>query len=121
MCHQAVSLVARRLEEAGIPTVVMGSAFDVVEAAGVPRHLFSDFPLGSPCGRPFDRESQRETLRLALDLFDQAEEPATVVSPLRWAENDGWKRDYASVDGLDEEALRRRREAFDEQKRRARR
>ena len=31
MCHQTVSLIARFLEENGIPTVVMGCAKDIVE------------------------------------------------------------------------------------------
>jgi D-proline reductase (dithiol) PrdB len=115
-----VCLVARRLEEAGIATVVMGSALDIVEACGAPRFLFSDFPLGSACGRPFDRDSQRATLELALDLLESACGPATLRSPLRWSEDPGWKRDYASVEGLDETAKARLRETFEREKRRAR-
>ena len=72
MCHQTVSLVARTLEAAGIPTVVMGCAKDIVEHAGVPRFLFSDFPLGNPAGRPHDPDSQRGTLALALRLLESA-------------------------------------------------
>ena len=37
-----MSLVARILEEAGIPTVILGSAIDIVEHCGVPRFLFTD-------------------------------------------------------------------------------
>ena len=33
-----------------MPTVIVGSARDVVEECGVPRFVFSDFPLGNPCG-----------------------------------------------------------------------
>ena len=51
VCHQTVSLAARMLEENGIATVVMGCAKDIVEHVGVPRFLFSDFPLGN-CRRP---------------------------------------------------------------------
>ena len=54
MCHQTVSLIARYLEENGIPTVVMGCAKDIVEHCGVPRFLFSDFPLGNAAGKPKD-------------------------------------------------------------------
>ena len=43
VCHQAVSLAARMLEENGISTVIMGCAKDIVEYVGVPRFLFSDF------------------------------------------------------------------------------
>jgi D-proline reductase (dithiol) PrdB len=37
VCHQTVSLVARHLETNGIPTVIVGSALDIVEHCGVPR------------------------------------------------------------------------------------
>ena len=50
VCHQTVSLAARMLEESGIATVVMGCAKDIVEHVGVPRFLFSDFPLGNAAG-----------------------------------------------------------------------
>ena len=54
VCHQSVSLAARLLEADGIATVVMGCAKDIVEYVGVPRLLFSDFPLGNAAGRPND-------------------------------------------------------------------
>ncbi|MGE5171551.1 MAG: hypothetical protein ACM3JC_14410, partial [Rudaea sp.] len=54
VCHQTVSLAARLLEQSGISTVVMGCAKDIVEYVGVPRFLFSDFPLGNGAGRPKD-------------------------------------------------------------------
>ena len=69
MCHQSVSLAARYLEQHGIATVVMGCARDIVEHCGVPRFVFSDFPLGNAAGRPFDEDSQRITLWIALDLL----------------------------------------------------
>ena len=40
-----MSLVARYLEAHGMPTVIIGSALDIVERCGVPRFLFVDFPL----------------------------------------------------------------------------
>ena len=36
MCHQTVSLVARHLEENGIPTVIIGAALDLLEGATTP-------------------------------------------------------------------------------------
>src|SRR2546421_6197 len=48
----------------------MGCARDIVEHCGVPRFLFSDFPLGNSAGRPFDSESQAATLELALPGAD---------------------------------------------------
>ena len=60
VCHQSVSLAARALEEAGIPTVISGCAKDIVEHVGVPRLLFNNFPLGNGCGLPGDTTSQLE-------------------------------------------------------------
>lgn len=114
MCHQTVSLAARTLEAAGIPTVVMGCARDIVEHAGVPRFLFSDFPLGNPAGRPHDPDSQRETLALALRLLEGAPGPNTTLqSPLRWSEDPAWKRDYSNIDLVPPEEIARRRAEFD--------
>jgi hypothetical protein len=98
VCHQSVSLVARFLEEHGVPTVVMGCARDIVERAGVPRFWWSDFPLGHSAGKPHDGVSQRDTLRGALELFAQAKGPnTTTVSPQVWSEDEGWKRDFMDV------------------------
>ena len=93
-----MSLAARYLEENGIATVVMGCARDIVEHCGVPRFVFSDFPLGNASGRPFDEESQRITLGLALDLLESARAPRTTVqSPLVWSDDPGWKSDFCDV------------------------
>ncbi len=114
MCHQTVSLAARTLEAAGLPTVVMGCAKDIVEHAGVPRFLFSDFPLGNPAGRPHDPESQRDTLALALRLLESATGPNTTLrSPLRWSEDPSWKRDFSNIDLVPPEEIARRRSEFD--------
>ena len=59
MCHQTVSLAARHLEANGIPTVVIGSARDIVEECGVARFLFSDFPLGNGAGKPREAISEQ--------------------------------------------------------------
>ncbi len=117
MCHQTVSLVARHLEAHGIPTVIMGCAKDIVEHCGVPRFLFSDFPLGNQAGRPFDVESQVETLDLALRVLESAPAARTTVqSPLRWAHDSAWKRDYNDLTKLSPEKIAERRKEFDEVK-----
>jgi D-proline reductase (dithiol) PrdB len=91
VCHQSVSLIARQLEANGISTVVMGCAKDIVEHCGVPRCLFSDFPLGNSAGRPHDVASQALTLELALRLLESAPGPRTTMqSPLRWSESAEW-------------------------------
>ena len=117
MCHQTVSLIARHLEANGIPTVVMGCAKDIVEYVGVPRFLFSDFPLGNSAGKPNDPQSQAFTMELALKLLESAVAPRTTVqSPLRWSEDADWKLDFSNVERMPAEEIARRRAEFDRQK-----
>ena len=112
-----MSLAARHLEENGIATIVMGCAKDIVEYCGVPRFLFSDFPLGNTAGRPKDHESQAFTLELALRVLEAAPTGRTTVqSPLRWSADPSWKLDYSNIDRLSPAEIQRRREEFDRQK-----
>ena len=112
MCHQTVSLVARHLEANGIATVVVGSARDIVEQCGVARFLFSDFPLGNPCGRPGDVDMQSAIVGYALDLLENASLARTTVqSPFIWSDDVSWKDHYARVNPADAEKLRRAGEA----------
>lgn len=92
VCHQSLALTARHLEANGISTVVMGAARDIVELCGVPRFLFSDFPLGNAAGLPYDVASQDSTLELALSVLESAPAPRTTVqNPLRWHSDVEWK------------------------------
>jgi D-proline reductase (dithiol) PrdB len=107
-----VSLVARVLEENGIPTVVIGSARDIVEECGVPRFLFTDFPLGNPCGKPDDAMMQRDIVGYAFDLLETARLPRTTVqTPFIWGEDASWKERYARVDAEASVRLRKAGEA----------
>jgi hypothetical protein len=110
-----VSLVARHLEAHGIPTVIMGCAKDIVEYCGVPRFLFSDFPLGNSAGRPFDADSQAFTLELALRVLESAPAARTTVqSPLAWSDDPAWKLDFSNLDRMTPEQIAERRREFDE-------
>ena len=111
ICHQSQSLLARYLEEAGIPTVVMGAAKDIVEYCGVPRFLFSDFPLGNAAARPNDPASQDLNFELALRLLESAPAPRTTVqSPLVWSQDPAWKLDYSNLANLSEQEVARLRD-----------
>ncbi|MBI5946985.1 MAG: hypothetical protein HY875_02465 [Chloroflexi bacterium] len=93
-----MSLTARHLEENGIPTVVLGSARDIVEQCAVPRFLFTDFPLGNPCGAPYDRTMQRQVAEMALVLLESAAFPRTTVqTPFHWP-TDQWRQRFMEVD-----------------------
>jgi D-proline reductase (dithiol) PrdB len=71
---------------------VFGCARDIVEWCGVPRFVFSDFPLGNPTGRPFDAAMQREVLGLGFDLLERATAPGTTaVNPHVWSADSSWK------------------------------
>jgi len=101
--------------------VVMGCAKDIVEHCGVPRLLFSDFPLGNAAGKPRDRASQVLTLELALRTLETAPAARTTVqSPLRWSKNADWKLDYSNPERLSAEEIGRLREEFDRGKETAR-
>ena len=107
VCHQTISLVARHLEAQAIPTVIIGSALDVVEHCGVPRFYFTDFPLGNPCGLPWDGGMQREIVRQALKLFETAKAPRTTVrAPFAWTEDGAiWRARYGRVSPENRERL----------------
>ncbi|WP_422001336.1 hypothetical protein [Reyranella sp.] len=120
-----MSLVARHLEENGLPTVIVGSARDIVEHCGVPRFVFTDFPLGNPCGPPWRRDVQRTVVAAALDLLVSAEGPrTTVVAPVAWKGDPEWRGRYGRVDPAERERLlaqgRDRREKAEARKAQAR-
>jgi hypothetical protein len=103
-----VSLVARHLESEGIPTVVMGSARDIVEECGVPRFVFTDFPLGNPIGKPYDEPMQQAIVGYGLDLLETAITPRTTVqTPFAWDETGDWRRNFMRIDESNIDALRR--------------
>ena len=91
-------MTARHLEANGIPTVVIGSARDVVEQCGVPRFVFSDFPLGNPCGKPYDGAMQRAIVEIACHLAESARYPRTTIqTPFVWSEDDSWRQTYMKI------------------------
>jgi D-proline reductase (dithiol) PrdB len=101
-----VSLVARLLEEHGISTVILGSAIDIVEYCGVPRFIFTDFPLGNPCGKPYDKVTQYQIMDQALELLVNASTPRTTVqTPFTWSDNLDWKDNYMRVDDSNRQKL----------------
>src|SRR6476469_3405237 len=74
---------------------MMGCARDIVEQCGVPRFVFSDFPLGNPCGRPFDTQMQKRIVGLALDVLESSIAPRTTVqTPFVWSNDNSWRDRY---------------------------
>ena len=97
-----MSLVARHLEENGVPTVVLGSARDIVEHCGVPRFLFVDFPLGNPCGPPDDPAAQLRVVEQGVRMLETATRPNTTErASVEWAGDPDWRLVYNRIDDKD--------------------
>jgi D-proline reductase (dithiol) PrdB len=87
-----VCLIARYLEARGIPTMVMGTALDIVKFGWPPRAVFMDFPLGHGGGPAFDPDQQLAIARQALAAFESIQNPGEIL-PLAqtWPGGDAWK------------------------------
>ena len=76
----------------------------------MPRFLFVDFPLGNPCGKPWDRDMQHAITGGALDFLERAWAPRTMVQRAEiWdADHDFlWRDRFMRVDNDNREALAR--------------
>ena len=62
-------VLARWIEAAGIPTVVVTMMPAVAEERRAPRIVGVEFPFGHPFGMPGDRAMQRRVLELALRVL----------------------------------------------------
>lgn len=76
----SVGHVARLMESAGIPTVVVAvAAFEEpLKKMMLPRVLLTPYLLGRPVGPVGDARAQRGVLQAALDLLAEAQEPTMV-------------------------------------------
>ena len=63
-----MGLVARAIEERGIATVMVTLLPEATRKLGVPRALHFPRPLGTPIGRPGDRQAQGRDLELCLEV-----------------------------------------------------
>lgn len=75
LCHQSVSLVARALELANIPTMMLAVEREVVERVRPPRAAYYVGETGSVAGRPNWPEHQRRILDEALRLIEPIDQP----------------------------------------------
>ena len=65
-------VLARWIEAAGIPTVVVTMMPSVAEERRAPRMVGVEFPFGHAFGMPHDRAMQRQVLELALRVLSGA-------------------------------------------------
>ncbi len=84
------------MEEAGISTLVISSARDVMEAVKAPRAVFVNFPLGHNTGKPFDRELQLSILKDAFEALKSIRQPGSIVDlPYQWSEGNLWEKEVS--------------------------
>jgi hypothetical protein len=83
-----VGLVARLVETAGIATVTLNMIWTYQRLVGMPRVAAIEHPFGRPFGDVGDAVTQRAVLQRALELYELAHAPDTVVHlPFRWHED----------------------------------
>jgi D-proline reductase (dithiol) PrdB len=70
LCHQSLSLVARSLEQSGIPTMMLAVDKEIVESVRPPRAALYQGEYGSVSGQPKFPEHQRRILDEALRLIE---------------------------------------------------
>jgi hypothetical protein len=96
-----VGLISRALEEAGIPTVYLGSCRDMMAQVKPPRAAFLNFPLGRQCGKPNDPDLQTRILKAVLDVLVQASTPGEIVDlPFPWGAPFSWQDYGADLDAM---------------------
>lgn len=72
----------------GLPTLILGSALDILTAGKPPRAKFVNYPLGFESGRFEDRQNQFDVVAEALRGFDEMTTPGIEPLPFEW--QPGW-------------------------------
>lgn len=87
-----MGLVAREVEQRGIATVCLSSAYSITAAVNPPRAVFIDFPLGHTAGKRGDKALQRRIMIDTLSALDGIHKPGSIITlPYRWSGTDDWK------------------------------
>ena len=78
LCHQSIGLIARGLEQEGIPTMMLACEKYVPELVRPPRCGYYHGEFGSVAGRPQWPEHQRRVLDEALRLLEPLDQPSII-------------------------------------------
>ncbi|MBI4200378.1 MAG: hypothetical protein HY535_07900 [Chloroflexi bacterium] len=92
MCNRSGGLIARAIEEEGIPTVIAMMYKEMAEKVRPPRVAFVRFPFGRPLGEPGKPDQHRVVIEDALRILETATGPTIVALPYRWR-----REDYARI------------------------
>ena len=76
LCHQTMSIAARAIEAAGIPTMMLAVDRGTVERARPPRAAYYAGEFGCVVGKPGWPEHQRRVLDEALRLVEPIDQPS---------------------------------------------
>jgi D-proline reductase (dithiol) PrdB len=76
LCHQTMSLAARAIESAGVPTMMLAVDRATVERARPPRAAYYAGEFGCVVGKPGWPEHQRRVLDEALRLIEPIDQPS---------------------------------------------
>lgn len=83
--HQTAGIVARAIELAGVPTLVLGSQPEILAAVRVPRAVVVKHPEGAPLGNPGNVGKHEHLLREALEAAWRLEGPGLIERlPFEW-------------------------------------
>ena len=74
-----MGLIARAIEEVGIPTVCIILRREVSLNVKTPRSLFLKFPFGAPLGPANEAATQRAVIEEALQMLVTATESVTIL------------------------------------------
>jgi hypothetical protein len=83
-----VPVLARIVEAAGIPTIVVTMMPEIAERFRLPRVVGVEFPFGMP----LDRTMQRTVALAALSLYERTDLPTRTDVPIVWPVD--WKAAY---------------------------
>jgi hypothetical protein len=75
------------MEAAGVATVTLSTLPDFTRSVGAPRVAGIAYPMGMPLGAPGDADGQREVLKAALRVLEEAPTPGEILRmPFEWPE-----------------------------------
>lgn len=83
-----MSLIARHFESNGLPTLILGSALDILTAGRPPRAMFVNYPLGFESGRFENKLDQFAVVQQALRGFESISKPT--IQPMDFEWQAGW-------------------------------
>lgn len=80
-CHRSIGNLAREIESRGVPTLIISASPAATESVRPPRAMtFDGSDIGRVVGRAGDRESHKQVLKAALEMFTYDTPPGKVVT-----------------------------------------